>query len=259
MQKKALNNMHWIFLVAASLVATLLTALATWKYGAGVAGDSIHYLSVADNLVQGHGFFDSAGSPLILFPPLFPMVIAGLAWVFQADVFKVGWVLNVLLAGLNLFLSGYFLRRIFQTRPLYFYASCLVILFSSSEMAMHASVLSDPIFLTVSLLFFIVGDNYIQKPGWQSYLSLLLLALLAPLLRFSGFAQIVAGGLIILYAHGRQILKSFPLRVCLAFFHYFQPPCGSIYITSGSMEPGGGPIMPAVPISSSTCCNLFAR
>jgi hypothetical protein len=211
MLKLLSKNRQWVFLVALSLTGIGLVWLATSKYGAGLAGDSIHYVSVAENLLKGRGFIDFAGNPLIFYPPLFPMLIAGLAWIFRVDVFTAGWVLNVLLWGLNIFLSGLVLMRVFQARPIYFYLSTLIVLFSSSALAMHASLLSDPIFLTITLFFFLVCESYIQRPGWRPFLAMLVLALLAPLLRYSGFAQIVAGGLIILYAHGRNLLKSLPL------------------------------------------------
>ena len=97
MLKSLPKNFDWIFLSILSLAGIGLVFLATSKYGAGVAGDSIHYLSVAANLLQGKGFVDYTEAPLIWFPPLMPVLMAGLAWVLRADVFVVGWVLNALL------------------------------------------------------------------------------------------------------------------------------------------------------------------
>ncbi len=210
MLKVISRNAALFFLGALSLAGIVLVSLATSKYGAGLAGDSMHYISVAENLLKGRGFIDFAGAPLILFPPLLPILIAGLAWLFQVDVFVSGWFINILLWGLNIFLSGLFLKRIFQARLVYFYFSTLIIFLSSSALAMHASILSDPLFLTFTLLFFLAGEKYIQKPAWQPWLVMLAVAILAPLLRFSGFAQVVAGCLVIFYAHGRKILSSLP-------------------------------------------------
>jgi len=211
MPKSLPKNFDWIFLAILSLAGIGLVFLATSRYGAGVAGDSIHYISVADNLLNGKGFIDYTGGPLIWFPPLMPVLLAGLGRFLRADVFTVGWVLNALLWGVNIFLSGFFLRRIFPEKPIYFYLSALVVFLSPSALMMHASFLSDPLFLTLTLLFFIFGERYIQKRNGQTFLALLLLAVLAPLQRFSGLAQIVTGGLIILYANGWKINKSIPL------------------------------------------------
>jgi hypothetical protein len=205
------KNFDWIFLITLSLAGIGLVFLATSKYGAGVAGDSIHYLSVAENLLKVRGLIDYVDTPLIWFPPLLSVLIAGLAWPFRADVLLVSGVLNAFLWGLNIFLSGYFLQRIFVGRPVYFYLSSLVIFLSPSSLTMHASVLSDPLFLSFTLLFFIAGERYLEKPAWWSFAAMFALALLAPLLRYSGFTHVVTGGLIILYAHGRKLLKSLPL------------------------------------------------
>lgn len=193
----------WIFLASLSLAGIGLVFLTTAKYGAGLAGDSMNYISVAERLLAGDGFVDFADVPLVLFPPLFPVLIAALAWVSRADVFVVGWVLDALLWGLNIFLSGLFLKRVFRAQPIYFYLSTLIIFLSPSGLAMHASLLTDPLFLTFTLLFFLLGESYIEKPAWPPFVALFIIAALSPLLRYSGFTQIVTGGLIILYAHGR--------------------------------------------------------
>jgi hypothetical protein len=197
------KNIPWIFLASLSLAGIGLVFLATAKYGAGLAGDSMNYISVAERLLAGDGFVDFAEVPLVFFPPLFPGLIAALSWVSRADVFVVGWVLDALLWGVNIFLSGLFLKRIFRAQSIYFYLSTLIIFLSPSALAMHASVLTDPLFLTFTLLFFLLGESYIEKPAWQPFVALFVIAALSPLLRYSGLAQIVTGGLIILYAHGR--------------------------------------------------------
>jgi hypothetical protein len=211
MLKPLPKHFDWLFLTLLSLAGVGLVFVAISRYGAGVAGDSIHYLSVAENLLKGKGFLDYTDAPLIWFPPLLPVILAGLSWLFQADVLTAGGVFNALLWGLNIFLSGVCLRRIFRDQPVYFYLSTLIVFLSPSALAMHASVLSDPLFLTLTLLFFIAGESYIEKPDWRLFLGLLILAILAPLQRFSGFAQIIAGSLIVLYAHGRKMFKGLPL------------------------------------------------
>ena len=125
MLKPLRKNSDWVFLSLLSLAGIGLVMVATSLYGAGVAGDSIHYLSVAENLLKGRGFMDYAGKPLIWFPPLLPLALAGLAWLFRADVLTVGGFFHAGLWGFNIFLSGYFLRRIFREKPLYFYLSTL--------------------------------------------------------------------------------------------------------------------------------------
>src|SRR6185503_4699721 len=87
----ARNNAYWVFLSLLSLVVMVLGGLATAKYGAGVASDSTKYLSVAQNLLNGNGLFDHRGSPLLSWPPLYPMIIAGVSGLTRLDVFVAAW------------------------------------------------------------------------------------------------------------------------------------------------------------------------
>jgi len=212
------KNAKWFFLVFLSLSGVGLAIIVTWKYGAGLAGDSVIYISVADNLIKGNGFLDFAGKPLVYFPPLLPILIAGLAWIFQKDVFVVGGVFNIILWSVNIFLSGVCLLKVFQTRLLYFYISIWIVFISTSSLAMHASILSDPLFLTFTLLFFWAGGSYGSKPSGKSYLAMFAIAVLAPLLRFSGFAHIVAGCLVIFFVHIRKFFKGITLSAVFGFF-----------------------------------------
>ncbi len=211
MLKLSPRHLPLIYLTSLSLAGMGLLWLLTSRYGAGVAGDSIHYLSVAQSLLNGHGFFDFSGGPLILFPPLYPLLLAGLAWLFRADVFTAAGLFNILLWGLNIFLSGLLLRRIFPLSPATFYLGAFFIFCSSSGLAMHASVLSDPLYLTFTLLFFLAGEDYLCQPDWGAFAALLCLAALSALLRFSGLSQVVGGALIVLLAHRQKLIKGLPL------------------------------------------------
>ena len=91
------KNKFWIFLLALAVVAVILCAIATSKYGAGVSSDATKYLSVAQNLLAGNGLYDHKGGPLLSWPPRYSMILAGLSLVTGLDVFVVGWYLNVFL------------------------------------------------------------------------------------------------------------------------------------------------------------------
>jgi len=190
-------------LVYLGLLAGLGVALAfyaTSAYGAGLPTDGMRYISVAESLLKGQGFYDFDQGRLVWFPPLYPLIIAGASLVTRVDVFVVAWYLNVGLWGLNLFLSGWFLRKVFGPGSLYFYLASALVFLSPSALYMHTSVLTEPLFLTFSLLFFFAGSQYLEKKSFQALLWLTLLALGAALLRWAGMSHIVAGGVIVLLA-----------------------------------------------------------
>lgn len=211
-----------------------LAFLATSRYGSGLPTDGMRYISIADSLLNGRGLFDYDQTRLLVFPPLFPFIIAGLSFLTGADVFLVAWYLNIFLWGVNLFLSGLFLRAVFRSTPIYFYIAFLIVFLSPSSLYMHTSVLTEPLFLTFSLLLFFAGSRYIEKRSFWAFISMILLSIGASLLRWAGMSHIVVGGLVILLAwrHNLKIgfliaagfgLISFAPVTAWIYFHNYLP------------------------------------
>ena len=84
------------YLLMLSLAGAGLVLLATSLYGAGVSADAAKNLSTAASLLAGHGFFDHTGQALVYWPPLYPLLLAGISWLTGWDVFVSGWYLNIL-------------------------------------------------------------------------------------------------------------------------------------------------------------------
>ncbi|HMD81955.1 MAG TPA: hypothetical protein VKE92_11635, partial [Anaerolineales bacterium] len=181
-----------------AVIGMILCAIATFKYGAGVASDSTKYLSVAQNLLIGQGLYDHLGLPLLAWPPLYSIILAGFSLLTGMDVFIVGWYFNVFLAGLNLFLSGIIFYRAFSEKPLYAYLATLFVLLSSASLRMHATISSDPFYLTLTLGFLIAVDSYIRNRSYGAFAWMLLFSVLAPLQRYVGPAVIVTAEIVIL-------------------------------------------------------------
>lgn len=192
------KNRYWLFLVCLALVLMVLGGIATARYGAGVSSDSVKYMSVAQNLLDGHGLYDHRGWPLLSWPPLYSMLLAGLARLTSLDVFVVGWYLNILLLGLNLVLSGVIFQRVFADEPLYAYLASLFVFLSLSSLRNHATLGSDAPYLTMTLVFLLAMDDYIRKRSYWAFAWMVVLSALAPLLRYVGMAFAVTALLVIL-------------------------------------------------------------
>jgi hypothetical protein len=196
---------YWIFLSVLTIVASILCGIATSRYGAGVSSDSTKYLSVAQNILAGNGLYDHRGLPLLSWPPLYSIFLAGLSLLTGGDVFVAGWYFNVFLLGLNVFLSGVIFYRAFPDKPFYAYLASLFVFLSLSALRIHATISSDPFYLTLTLGFLIAVDGYIQTRSYKSYVWMVLFSVLAPMLRYVGLAITATAGIVILIEHRKSL------------------------------------------------------
>ncbi|HSK89187.1 MAG TPA: hypothetical protein VK880_12555, partial [Anaerolineales bacterium] len=196
---------YWLFLLGLSVLAILLGGIATSKYGAGVSSDSTKYLSVAQNLLAGNGLYDHRGLPLLSWPPLYSILLASLSRLTGVDVFVAGWYFNVLLLGLNVFLSGVIFYRVFSDNPMYAYLASVFVLLSISSLRIHATISSDPFYLTLTLGFLIAVEGYVKRRSYRAFAWMVLFSILAPLHRYVGLAIAVTAGIVILIENRRSL------------------------------------------------------
>lgn len=183
----------------------IVAGIATSKYGAGVSSDSTKYLSVAQNLLAGNGLIDHKDGPLLSWPPLYSMILAALSLFTGLDVFVAGWYFNVFLLGLNLFLSGVILYRVFSERLSYAYLASFFVFLSLSSLRIHATISSDPFYLTLTLGFLVAVDGYIRKRSYGAFAWMMLFGILGPLQRYVGLAITVTAEIVILIENRKSV------------------------------------------------------
>ncbi len=206
-----------IYLSILSLIGLVLILLTTSKYGAGVSSDAGRNLSTADNLLAGRGFVDFSGAPFVLWPPLYPLVMAGLSLLTKVSTFQAAWCLNVLLYVVNLWLSGWLLYVVFSDRPIYAILGASMLLLSRSMLRIYANVASEPLFGTFMLIFLFAAARYLQRASPRDLWLMFLMAGLATLQRYLGVVLIGVGGLAVLAKSGwRGLLRSLPPLVVAA-------------------------------------------
>jgi hypothetical protein len=216
-----MTNFVFLYIAFLSILQIVLGFFTTFTYGPAISGDSMAYLSVADNLSSGRGMVDSFGGSLTHFPPLLPIVISALSRLFHVDVLFAAWVLNVMLMGINFMLINIWLYQFFQHQKIYFFTASLFVFLSTSNLIMHTSVLSEPLYLTFILLFFIYSWKFVEKQSKTYFVILLLIAALSPLLRFSGFAQVLASVLLMIYIYRKRFLLAVFLSGIFSIFSLF--------------------------------------
>ncbi|NPA26460.1 MAG: hypothetical protein GXO36_02510 [Chloroflexi bacterium] len=180
-----------------SLFASLMVLGAgiTWElallggFEIGLSPDSAKYLSVARSLLQGQGWQTYQATPLTVFPPFFPSVLAFWAWIFHADPLMLAPFLHGVLWGSMAFLSMFYLNRF---GPLWLSILLAALLFISQPMVQIFTMLwSEPLFLTLWFGLLIYLELYRRKPSPKYIYSLTILSILIALTRYVGAVVIV--------------------------------------------------------------------
>lgn len=212
--KLSTEKRYHIFLACLALFGLIFVLLTTARYGAGVSSDAVRAMSTAEGILAGKGFTDFVGAGYVHWPPLFPLLLAGLSRLTGMDVFHVGWYLNVLLFPLNIWLWGWLFYRVFSDKPVYACIGSLAALLSSSMLRIYANVASDPLFITLMLIYFLAAGKYLVNPSLKLAWLIFTAAGLAMLQRYLGIALFGVGGLIVLLKEKwRGLIRSLPMIV----------------------------------------------
>ena len=196
------------YLIILSTLGVVLVFFNTATYGPGISSDGMEYLSAADSLARGQGFTNFHGGVYILWPPLYPLILAGLHALTGLDAFVVGWILNALLFGATIFLAGVLLKLCFPDRPVWAALGALLTLFFLSYLVSASNIASDPLFVVLVLAFFIACHRYLVTSSRWSFWLMLFLAALTPLQRFLGVCVVAVGALAAFVRDRDQPLKA---------------------------------------------------
>jgi hypothetical protein len=176
-------------------------ALSIAPLGAGVSTDAAIQMSTAENLLHGKGFFDFSGKPFVSWPPLYPLILAGVSYLTGGDSLIAGGYFNVLLMGLIIWLGGLLLYDVFSNDLIWAFAGTLLLATSQSLTRISANISTDPLFIVLTLGFLLVANRYLAAPNWKNLLLLTLLTSLACLQRLPGVALLVTGILLVIRAN----------------------------------------------------------
>jgi hypothetical protein len=200
-----LSRVYWLFLAILSLIAMSVAWFTSAKFGPGVGTDGVVYLSSAENLLNGRGLVDYTGLPLFRWPPLYPFILASLAWVGKTTTFKAGWFLNILLFGGMIWLGGLLLKQCFSQNIFWAYIGSLVIAASSSLLSLAVTINTDLLFIVLAWAFLLVAGYYLRAPTHWKLLALAVLANLAALNRYTGATLAVTGFFLVLWVHRKNL------------------------------------------------------
>ena len=205
--KNRKNFFFLCFLCAQSVGGAALVYLTTSRIGPGVAADGTTYLSVAANLLKGRGLIDLYGGVLVQFPPLYPALIASVSWLTRADIFIVGWYINIISFGLIVFFSGILFLTTYPDRMLFAYIGSIFIATSLTLIDTSASILSDSLFMLFVVLFLWTATYFTQTQNGKYLFWMGLLACLASLERYAGLTLVLTGVIYLLYFYWGNFIR----------------------------------------------------
>ncbi len=195
-------------LAAIGALAGGLVLLRTNNYGAAIAGDSLLYLSVAENLLDGNSFVAWHTKRIYLDgAPLFPLAVAGVG-LLGVEVLEAARYLNAAAFGLTVFVTAMWLRCRVAPHFLVLWSACACAL-SVSLSTSAASVMTETLFLLFATLSLFSLDRFLDTRQKWLLLTAGLCAGLAWATRYIG-VTVVASALLLLLLQGRT---AFPTRI----------------------------------------------
>ncbi|MEN9700726.1 MAG: hypothetical protein RIR55_29 [Bacteroidota bacterium] len=183
--------------LAAAIVGGLLVMLLTKHSGLGISPDSIYYLSTADSIIAGKGFYQFDGKPFVMFPVGFPILLSLIKVIVGGSFLKVIPFFNAFLFGTTIFLTGLIFENTNHTKWLK-WVVLLIIALSPSLLEIYTMLWSETLFITEIVLFIYFGKIYFEKYSLQSLIVIAVIAAIAADTRLAGVAVIATGGLLIL-------------------------------------------------------------
>jgi 4-amino-4-deoxy-L-arabinose transferase-like glycosyltransferase len=205
MRQRIANLNHWqktfyLLLISFSIIGILSIFYAT-IWGIGLYGwDSFSYVSVARSIAMGRGFVypieDNYYAPLTHFPPLLSTILASFE-IAGIDALRAAKLLNALLFGYSIVLFGLLIKRTINSL---LFVALGTFLFTTSAILieLYSLAMSEGLFLTLTLLSFLLLDKYITHNGWFSLIILSIVIGCAALTRYVGIVNIITGILAIL-------------------------------------------------------------
>jgi len=208
-----------------AIVASLLSYFAT-PAGAGLTNDSAAYIGGARSILSGTGYSDiwlmPPYEPITHYPPLYPLLLAG-GGLNGIDPLRAARALNILLFGLNTYLTGYLIWQV--TRKVYFaFWASLIFVLTVMFLRVHVYAMSEALFLTFMLGAILTLQAYSTQPNLAQIGLLALFSAGSILTRYSGFALVpaIALGLFFL-AEGWKKKSSIPILYLVLTFLLILP------------------------------------
>jgi 4-amino-4-deoxy-L-arabinose transferase-like glycosyltransferase len=194
-------------LVAVALAAFILVLLAT-RWGIATSSDSARYIRSARHVLGREVRVEQevsaeAKAEQAHYPPMYSSVLA-VASLGGADPLNAARWLHALLLAANAVIAAELVRR-FTESPTAALFTGVVSAFSHASVYIHTIALSEPLYVTLSLLSLGMLASHLRRPRWGMLFGAALICGAGVLTRYAGWALVPAGGVCLLLLSRRPI------------------------------------------------------
>ena len=189
----------WLALLAGAAILGAALVWVSTPGGVATSPDSWNYIAAARNLLAGEGFTRHTGAPFVLWPPLFPALIAALIGLadlagYNLHLLDALRIANALTVAATVIAAGLLMRRFLRAVWVAALATLAVAL-GYPLVYVAAFAWSEPLFILLGLLALIALDRHLAAPRDRTLLAAAILAGLAALQRYTGAMLIITGAL----------------------------------------------------------------
>jgi len=209
-QEKKINL---IFFTANILIAVIgcIRIFYSTNWGVWAFSDSASYFSAARNLIQGQGMIiEKTGGGIDyyqLFPPLYPATLGVVGWLLTNYFTAARWI-NIMTFGFFLFLSGWVLFNLTKKPAISLIAPALLLV-SPMMIADFTGAMTEPIFLMLMMLSFLLVFSLLKEPKFIPSLLFVTVNALLPITRYVGIVIAASNFMILLFF----MQKSLKIRI----------------------------------------------
>jgi hypothetical protein len=195
---------------SAGLIALLAAAAALAVLIANVAGiatgdDGVGYRAMADSLLAGNGYGYFLEDPVTVWPPVWPVLMALVAWLSPLDTLGAAIVLNAAVAAGVVVAGNRLLRTVVDDTRLVL-AGTVVLALGPATIGLGHVLMTDMAFALVTMCWMLTLVRFRRTGSIPVLLGAALLAWLGFGLRYVGLVLIAFGGLWLLLDGRRSLV-----------------------------------------------------
>jgi hypothetical protein len=195
---------------SAGLIALLAAAAALAVLVANVAGiatgdDGVGYRAIADSLLAGDGYGYFLEDPVTVWPPVWPALMALVAWLSPLDTLGAAIVLNAAVAAGVVVAGNRLLRTVVDDTRLVL-AGTVVLALGPATIGLGHVLMTDMAFALVTMCWMLTLVRFRRTGSIPVLLGAALLAWLGFGLRYVGLVLIAFGGLWLLLDSRRSLV-----------------------------------------------------